>query len=91
MVQEDVVRAFILVNIIWIYYVKGGNTRIHSGREASWTAGERVIEKLQEKRIKIPVIVCSSMNMKVSGAYGNIWYSELRDWEKELKDLVGKI
>lgn len=60
------------------------------GGEASWTAGECVIKKLREKRIKIPVIVCSSMNMKVPGAYGSVWYSELRDWEKEFKELVGK-
>lgn len=41
-----------------------------SGGEASWKAGEMVFEKLQEKEIEIPVIVCSSMNMKVPGAYG---------------------
>lgn len=43
---------------------------LYSGGEASWKAGEIVFEKLQEKRIEIPVIVCSSMNMKVPGAYG---------------------
>lgn len=64
---------------------------LRSGGEASWKAGEIVLEKLREREIEIPVIVCSSMNMKVPGAYGCVWYSELRDWEKELKELVERI
>lgn len=62
-----------------------------SGVEASWKAGEILFEKLQEKEIVIPVVVCSSMNMKVPGAFGCVWYSELRDWKKELRELVKKL
>lgn len=61
---------------------------IKSGEPADWKAGERLIQLLQKQNIDLPVIVCSTGNFRIPGAYGCVWYSDLSDWETELMSLV---
>lgn len=61
---------------------------IKRGEIADWETGERLIQTLTEKNITLSVIVCSTRNYRISGAYGCIWYSNLSDWEMDLKALV---
>lgn len=61
---------------------------LSAGGEDSFAAGEAVIEELQKRRLCIPVIVCSSMNMNIPGAYGSVWYSTISDWDMELAQMI---
>ncbi|MBR1740341.1 MAG: hypothetical protein IJ733_00430 [Lachnospiraceae bacterium] len=58
--------------------------------EADVHAGEKLMEKLREKNIRIPVIVCSSLNYRIPEADACVWYSEHNNWEWELGKLVKK-
>lgn len=64
---------------------------LSKGVEANWEAGEFFIDVLENKEIKLPVIVCSTMNMKIPKAYGCVWYSDISNWELELRDIVNKM
>ena len=59
--------------------------------EADCDAGEKFIEKVNSMGVKLPIIVCSSLNMKIPEAFGCVWYNDNRDWEDELLSLVKKI
>jgi len=63
---------------------------IESGGPADWKAGEQLIQMLLEKKIDLPVIMCSTSRYRVPGLYGCVWYSDLSDWEMELIGLVQK-
>ena len=52
------------------------------------SAGVQVLMAVRERRLQIPVILCSSVNYDLAGTYGNVWYSKLRPWKAELADLV---
>lgn len=43
---------------------------VRAGEADVADAGEQLIKLLNEKEIRVPVIVCSSVNYKVAGAYG---------------------
>lgn len=59
--------------------------------ESDYYAGEKLIEMLQERKMSIPVIVCSSVNYAIREAYACVWYSENSNWEWELGKLVERI
>lgn len=59
--------------------------------ESDLEAGYKLIEKLKEENINIPVIVCSSQNWTVLGSIGTVWYNDLRDINFDFKELIEKI
>lgn len=61
---------------------------IRRGQAEDPEAGEHLIQILAEKGIDLPVIVCSTGNYCIPGAYECIWYSKLSDWEIELRKLL---
>lgn len=61
---------------------------LSAGGEDCFSAGEKVIEELQRRNWNIPVIVCSTRNLRLPYAYGSVWYSSLSDWDFELADLI---
>lgn len=61
---------------------------IRRGEVADWEAGEYFLKALTERNINIPVIICSTRNYRIPGAYGSVWFSNLSDWEMDLRDLI---
>jgi hypothetical protein len=53
-------------------------------------AGEQFIKLVSEKGIELPIIVCSSDNLAIEGTIGTVWYQERRDWEADLRGIVGR-
>ena len=53
-----------------------------------WEAGDRVIQEVKKRGLEIPVIIISSAQMRVDGAYAAIWYTDSRDWESELRKCL---
>lgn len=61
------------------------------GSVADEKAGLKLIERLKKEEINIPVVVCSSINYKISGILGCIWYSKLRDLEEDFSRVLEKL
>lgn len=64
---------------------------LSNGMPADSSAGDRFMESLMDKNIRIPVIVASSANEKREDAFGCVCVREPRNWEEELSQLVRKI
>ncbi|MBO5351696.1 MAG: response regulator [Lachnospiraceae bacterium] len=64
---------------------------LKSGAVADTEAGQKLLERLRQEGIAIPVIVCSSLNFALPEAFGTVWYNEIRDIEEEFRRLVGKL
>ena len=59
--------------------------------EFDWEAGEYFLKALAEKNINLPVIICSTRNYRIPGAYGSVWFSDLSDWEMDLRSLINRL
>jgi DNA-binding NtrC family response regulator len=59
--------------------------------EKDTESGSMLIQIIQKEKLDLPVIVCSSIPYQIPGIAGSIWYSEKRDWESELKELIREI
>lgn len=59
--------------------------------ESDLEAGYKLIEKLKEENINIPVIICSSQNWSSPDAVGTVWYNKLRDLNFDFKELIDTI
>lgn len=64
---------------------------LEQGLEADHDAGFILIERMKERGIKIPVIICSTRNFHSPDALGTVWYNELRDIEFDFKELLQKL
>lgn len=62
--------------------VQGGESDIH--------AGFKLIEKLKEENIAIPVIICSTIRYSGSDVLGAVWYNELRDIEEDFREILNR-
>ena len=51
-------------------------------------AGEVFIGQMKDQNVEIPIIVCSSMRLRIREVYGCVWYHERNDWEMELRGMV---
>ena len=51
-------------------------------------AGEVFIGQMKAQNVEIPIIVCSSMRLRIRESYGCVWYHERNDWEMELRTMV---
>lgn len=58
------------------------------GIRADWEAGKIFVDVVNQKYDNLPVIICSTHNVKNPKAYGSVWFSDLNDWENELKALI---
>lgn len=54
-------------------------------------AGFKLIERLKKEEINIPVIICSSINYRVTECLGSVWYNELSDLEFDFKELLDRL
>lgn len=65
---------------------------INRGEEADWRAGKILLEELENRGIRIPVIVCSSINHTIPHAFGCVWYSNLNEnMQFDFQDLIAKL
>jgi hypothetical protein len=44
-----------------------------------------------KNKITIPVILCSSVNLKYPEIYGCVYYSRERNWEADMQKLVNSL
>lgn len=61
------------------------------GLKADWETGNIFVDIVKQRYEKLPVIVCSTHNMKNADAYGCVWYNDIIDWERELRNLILKL
>ena len=59
------------------------------GREEQ--SGDVLIDRVIKNKITIPVILCSSVNLKYSEIYGCVYYSMERNWEADMQKLVNSL
>ena len=59
---------------------------VRGGKETK--AGELLIQRVKEMGLAIPIILCSSADIRMQGILGTIHYSEREDWESELRRIV---
>lgn len=64
---------------------------LDAGLDEDPDAGFKLIERLKEERIKIPVIICSSSNFTEPGVLGNVWYSAQRDLGQDFKVILERL
>lgn len=61
------------------------------GVDADYDAGFKLIERLKEEKLDIPVIICSSRNYSEPGILGSVWYNELSDLNREFREVLKKL
>ena len=59
------------------------------GREEQ--SGDALIDRVIKNKITIPVILCSSVNLKYPEIYGCVYYSRERNWEADMQKLVNSL
>lgn len=64
---------------------------LEQGMIADHCAGFILIEKMKERGITIPVIICSSRNFICPDAFGTVWYSKQRDIRLEFRNLLEQL
>ena len=64
-----------------------------AGGRVDKDAGFKLIERMKEEQIEIPVIICSTSNYEgVTGILGSVWYrGEAGDLEGDFKEVLGRI
>lgn len=54
-------------------------------------SGELIIQKVIDQELKVPVILCSSVNFRYNEIFGNVYYNKVRNWEDDLRSLINKL
>lgn len=80
---EDAEKPYDLI-ITDMYY-----PREAGGREEA--SGELIIQKVIDQELKVPVILCSSVNLRFSEIFGCVYYNRIINWEDDLKLLINKL
>ena len=80
---EDAEKPYDLI-ITDMYY-----PREAGGREEA--SGELIIQKVIDQELKVPVILCSSVNLRFSEIFGCVYYNRIRNWEDDLKLFINKL
>lgn len=61
-------------------------------RERMTQAGLYVMEELQNKKIDIPIIICSSVRLSIPEVVGCIYYNEWRgDLDADMREMIEKV
>lgn len=64
---------------------------LYSGMDEDTDAGFKLIERLKKEGLDIPVIICSSGNYEEPEILGCVWYSELRDLNRDFKEVLSRL
>lgn len=54
-------------------------------------SGELIIQKVIDQELKVPVILCSSVNLRFSEIFGCVYYNKMRNWEDDLRNLINRL
>ena len=64
---------------------------LEAGAFADEEAGFKLIERMKQEGIDIPVIICSTRNYNMPGILGSVWYSKLRDIEEDFEVVLSRL
>ena len=66
---------------------------LKAGGRVDREAGFKLIERMKEEQIEIPVIICSTGNYEgVTGILGSVWYrGDVSDLETDFKEILGRL
>ena len=64
---------------------------LEAGEAVRKEAGFKLIERMEKEKIRIPVIVCSSLNYRIPDILGSVWYNERNDLNAKFKEVLGKL
>lgn len=53
--------------------------------------GDKFVRFVKKERLKLPIIICSSVNIEDGSVFGCIWFSPLSNWKMELRALIAEI
>ena len=67
------------------------NYPLAAGAPSDKEAGFKMIERMKEEKIDIPVIICSSLNYQEPEVLGSVWYNKLNDIEMSFKEVLRKL
>ena len=62
-----------------------------SGMDEDREAGFKLIEHLNAERLNIPVIICSTSNIKEPSILGTVWYSALSDLNQDFQKILERL
>ena len=58
------------------------------GMVADYDAGKKLIAYLKDRNVNIPVIICSSLRLKIPEAKACVWYNPSRDLGWDFKEII---
>lgn len=64
---------------------------LKAGEAVDEEAGFKLIERMEKEKIYIPVIVCSSLNYRIPGILGSVWYNKINDINFNFKEVLSKL
>lgn len=64
---------------------------LEAGGAVDEEAGTKLIERMKNEKIDIPVIVCSSMDYNIPDILGNVWYNGLNDLNVNFKEVLCRL
>ena len=64
---------------------------LEAGEAVHKEAGFKLIERMEKEKIRIPVIVCSSLNYRIPDRFGSVCYNERNDLNAKFKEVLGKL
>ena len=63
-----------------------------AGVDTDDEAGFKLIERMKQEHIDIPVIICSSSNYKsIGGILGSVWYRQKDDINTKFKEVLSRL
>ena len=53
--------------------------------------GYKFVEFVRNERLKLPIVICSSVRINDGSVLDCLWYSGLSNWEMELREIVEEL
>ena len=66
---------------------------LRAGAESDWEAGFKLLKRLKQEELDVPVIICSTGNFEsvASEVLGTVYYNPNRDLNWDLKEILEKL
>lgn len=53
--------------------------------------GEKFVKFVKSERLNLPIIICSSKNVKDGSVFGCVWFAYISNWEMELRAMIEEL